>query len=70
MPKTSRNTRGFREWLAHYTDGGYSDYAALPAARQNELWEIYLVDREGPYGEPCGSGLIYIKAVTSTPDKE
>ncbi len=65
----SRNTAGFREWLAHYTDGDYADYRTLPAARQNELWESYLIDREGPYGEPCGKGLIYLKAVATT-DKE
>lgn len=57
----NRDTKYFRQWIAQYTNGNYADYTKLPATRQNELWESYLVDRKDAWGEPCGSGLINIK---------
>ena len=65
-----KSTPEFRRWLSQYTNGEYLDFILLPVPRQQQVWASYRRDRMDAWGEPCGKGLIDIKAVPASTTKE
>ena len=42
----------FAEWVRLYTNGTLHDVEKLPQQEQDKLYDRYMEDSQGPYGQP------------------